>query len=124
MATATIPPKRRFIGRTADSNASSNGAAPSSINSVPPEILKDAFLNAAIDALLPKNYGFEVHKSIWQIRKYKIQRVALQVGSAPIPPRIDWGGFGLKFLQNQMPEGLSMYACALADLVERFTDAE
>jgi len=84
---ATLPPKRRFIGRTADSDTpsgsssnSNNGPTLSSINAVPPEIQNDAFLNAAIDALLPKNYGFEVHKSIWQIRKYKIQRVALQVG--------------------------------------------
>lgn len=94
------PPKatasrRRFVGRavTADDVAGTNNAsdgkaatsaaaaaaAPTSVNAVPKEITEDAFLNAAIEALLPSNYSFEVHKSIWQIRKHGITRVALQV---------------------------------------------
>jgi 2-(3-amino-3-carboxypropyl)histidine synthase len=52
-------------------------------------------------SILRKLTQKQVHKTIWQIRKYKIKRVALQ-----------------------MPEGLSMWACALCDILERFTDAE
>lgn len=97
-------PKKRFVGRTKPSDGSAargvnSNAVP--INQIPAAILNDDLLNRAIAALLPANYSFEVHKTIWQIRKYAIQRVALQ-----------------------MPEGLSMWSCALVDLVEQFTDAE
>lgn len=71
------------------------------LNSIPPEIAEDPLINASIDALLPKNYNFEVKKTIWQIRKYGIQRVALQ-----------------------MPEGLAMFGTAISDLVELHTNAE
>jgi 2-(3-amino-3-carboxypropyl)histidine synthase len=103
-------PKRRFVGRSPNSaangpsNAASNGRAsiPAILhNSIPAEIAEDPLINASIDALLPKNYNFEVKKTIWQIRKYGIQRVALQ-----------------------MPEGLAMFGTAISDLVELHTDAE
>ena len=102
MAEVPEKPKRRFVGRS--KAGAGNVTVPSSavpLNQVPASVLNDDILNRAIAALLPKNYGFEVHKTIWQIRKYSIKRVALQ-----------------------MPEGLSMWACALVDLVEQFTDAE
>lgn len=66
------------------------------INQIPPEILNDAELNAAI-SLLPENYNFEIHKTIYNIRKHGSTRVALQ-----------------------MPEGLLLFACTIADIIETF----
>lgn len=71
------------------------------LNAVPPEILQDPLINASINALLPKNYSFEIHKTIHQIRKFHVQRVALQ-----------------------MPEGLAMFGTGISDLIEMHTDAE
>lgn len=65
-------------------------------NQIPDEILNNSALNAIID-LLPKNYNFEIHKSIWKIKTQKSKRVALQ-----------------------FPEGLLMYACIIADIIEKF----
>jgi 2-(3-amino-3-carboxypropyl)histidine synthase len=45
---------------------------------------------------LPGNYNFEIHKTIYQVRRDGVKTVALQ-----------------------MPEGLMMYGCAIADIVER-----
>lgn len=107
---AAGPPKRRFVGRSPNSASASGSAASGRAaavpvkqlhNSIPPEVAEDPLINASIDALLPKNYNFEVKKTIWQIRKYGIQRVALQ-----------------------MPEGLAMFGTAISDLVELHTDAE
>nr|XP_028563766.1 2-(3-amino-3-carboxypropyl)histidine synthase subunit 1 isoform X2 [Podarcis muralis] len=67
---------------------------------IPQEILSDPELQAAL-ASLPSNYNFEVHKTVWRIRQTGAKRVALQ-----------------------MPEGLLMFACTLADIIERFTEAE
>ncbi|XP_043277172.1 2-(3-amino-3-carboxypropyl)histidine synthase subunit 1 [Venturia canescens] len=70
------------------------------VNKIPQELLNDPLLNAAI-AVLPNNYNFEVHKTIWRIRETKAKRVALQ-----------------------MPEGLLLYATTIADIIEDFTQAE
>lgn len=64
-------------------------------NQIPAEILDDRQLNAAIKSL-PSNYSFEIHKTIHHIRKNNSQMVALQ-----------------------MPEGLQMFACTIADIIER-----
>jgi hypothetical protein len=48
------------------------------INKIPNEILQDPLLNDAI-SVLPSNYNFEVHKTIWRIREMKAKRVALQL---------------------------------------------
>ncbi|XP_043115113.1 2-(3-amino-3-carboxypropyl)histidine synthase subunit 1-like [Puntigrus tetrazona] len=64
-------------------------------NQIPDEILKNPELNEAIKAL-PANYNFEVHKTIWRVRQAKAKRVALQ-----------------------LPEGLQMFACVIADIIER-----
>ncbi|KAF5731820.1 diphthamide biosynthesis protein 1 [Tripterygium wilfordii] len=61
-------------------------------NQVPDSVLNDAALNAAI-SLLPANYNFEVHKSVWRIRSTGARRVALQ-----------------------LPEGLLMYSLILSDI--------
>lgn len=38
------------------------------LNRIPESILHDAELNAAV-SLLPKNYRFEIHKTVWKIRE-------------------------------------------------------
>ncbi|XP_074450932.1 2-(3-amino-3-carboxypropyl)histidine synthase subunit 1 isoform X3 [Larus michahellis] len=67
---------------------------------IPEEILSNAELREAAEAL-PRNYNFEIPKTVWRIRQAQAKKVALQ-----------------------MPEGLLMFACTIADIVERFTDAE
>lgn len=71
-----------------------------SVNKIPDDILNNQELNLAISAL-PKNYNFEVHKTIWRIRQLASKRVALQ-----------------------MPEGLLMFATTICDIIENFTDAD
>lgn len=68
---------------------------------IPDEILNDPELAAAV-ATLPANYSFEVHKTVWKLREAepRAKKVALQ-----------------------FPEGLLMFACAIGDILERFTGA-
>lgn len=70
------------------------------LNQIPPEILHDAALNNMV-AALPTNYNFEVHKSVWQLRKAGARRVALQ-----------------------LPEGFHRYALLLRDIMVRFGGCE
>lgn len=67
---------------------------------IPKDILENPDLNSAI-SVLPANYNFEIHKTVWRVKQTGAKRVALQ-----------------------FPEGLLMFACSIADIVERFTDAE
>lgn len=99
-------PKRRFIGRSdlpgqkPTTELVTAGGKPRRIASqVPTEILNDAKLNAAI-LVLPQNYNFEIHKTVWKIRQSKVATVALQ-----------------------FPEGLLMFSCTIADIIEQFTGA-
>ncbi len=109
-------PKKRFVGRkTAEAQARKrqevNGAVedtdvtvqkaparriPRILNQVPPEILEDPAINAAID-LLPLNYSFEIHKTIHRIRSSNAKRVALQ-----------------------FPEGLLLFATTISDILTQF----
>lgn len=70
------------------------------VNKIPDDISNNSDLNQAVSAL-PKNYNFELHKTIWRIRQLCSKRVALQ-----------------------MPEGLLMYATTICDIIEAFTDAD
>lgn len=70
------------------------------INKIPQSLLDDPALNGAI-SVLPVNYNFEIHKTIWRIREMKAKRVALQ-----------------------MPEGLLMFSLVISDIIERFTEAD
>jgi len=70
------------------------------VNNIPDTILHDSALNQAI-SLLPANYNFELHKSIWRIQQESYKAVAIQ-----------------------FPEGLLMYACIISDIIERFTEAK
>ncbi|XP_072967009.1 uncharacterized protein [Typha angustifolia] len=65
---------------------------------IPPSILSDPALNAAI-SLLPSNYDFEIHKTIHRLRSSSARRVALQ-----------------------LPEGLLMYSLPIADILRKFSD--
>ena len=67
---------------------------------VPKEILENTELNSAI-SILPPNYNFELHKTVWRVQQVGAKRVALQ-----------------------FPEGLLMFACSISDILERFTGCE
>ena len=87
-------PRKRFVGKTG--RPSGRGGAHQAVShQVPQDLLQDALLNEAIRQL-PANYSFEIHKTIHQIRKHGATMVALQ-----------------------MPEGLLMFACTIADIIER-----
>ncbi|ODV76635.1 uncharacterized protein CANTADRAFT_147959 [Suhomyces tanzawaensis NRRL Y-17324] len=101
-------PRRRFVGRTSPevlAEPAKNGQQLVKndrrpigriMNQIPSEITEDAELNEAI-RLLPSNYNFEIHKTVWNIRKNGAKRVALQ-----------------------MPEGLLMYSMVISDILEQF----
>lgn len=93
-SSSAAKPRKRFVG---SKSAAPSKAGSSSVvaNQIPQEILQDVQINAAIKAL-PSNYSFEIHKTIHHIRKNNSKMVALQ-----------------------MPEGLQMFACTIADIVER-----
>ncbi|KAK6504830.1 Diphthamide biosynthesis protein 1 [Arthrobotrys musiformis] len=113
-APAQKQPRRRFLGKRAaaelhrdrpdtvqvEDSVAVRVVKRSTRAQIPPEVLHDPLLNAAI-ALLPANYNFELHKTVHNIRLARATRVALQ-----------------------LPEGLQMFACTLSDIVTRFTDAE
>ncbi|XP_061326040.1 2-(3-amino-3-carboxypropyl)histidine synthase subunit 1 isoform X1 [Pezoporus flaviventris] len=88
------------VGSAAPVPASGRGRARHVAQQVPEEILGNVELREAAEAL-PRNYNFEIPKTIWRIRQARAKKVALQ-----------------------MPEGLLMFACTIADIIERFTDAE
>ena len=88
-------PRKRFVG-SKTAKPSKPGHSPVVANQIPQDILNDAQLNAAIKQL-PSNYSFEIHKTIHHVRKNQAKMVALQ-----------------------MPEGLQMFACAIADIIERY----
>lgn len=69
---------------------------PRTLNQVPPEILEDPEIQAAIE-LLPKNYSFEIPKTIHRIRTSGAKRVALQ-----------------------FPEGLLIFATTISDILTQF----
>lgn len=48
------------------------------IHKIPQSLLDDPEVNAAI-AVLPENYNFEIHKTIWRAREMKAKRIALQM---------------------------------------------
>lgn len=72
----------------------------SALNKVPDEITNDPELQLAMK-VLPDHYNLEIPKTIWRIRRDNFQRVALQ-----------------------LPEGLTMFATTISDIIEAFTGAE
>ncbi|CAN3376614.1 2-(3-amino-3-carboxypropyl)histidine synthase subunit 1 [Diutina rugosa] len=100
--------RRKFIGKSGANVDASAGAVVSAkkaqvgrvMNQVPDDILHDEELNQAIK-LLPSNYNFEIHKTVWNIRKQGAKRVGLQ-----------------------MPEGLLIYSLVITDILEQFCQCE
>ncbi|KAK6192046.1 hypothetical protein SNE40_003593 [Patella caerulea] len=80
--------------------SSKKGPKKRAAHQIPDEILNDVEIQQAMKPL-PENYNFEIHKTIWKIRSNGSKMVALQ-----------------------LPEGLLMFACTIADIIERFTEAE
>ena len=70
------------------------------VKGVPTEIENDPKLLQAI-AVLPKNYNFEIPKSIWRIRESNSKHVALQ-----------------------FPEGLMIFSMPISDILEAWTGAD
>lgn len=66
-------------------------------NVVPVELLEDEFLNSLIASSLPRNYNFEVHKTIWKIKQTNAKRVLLQ-----------------------LPEGLIRFGPVLVDIMDAY----
>lgn len=64
---------------------------------IPDSILKDEFLNSLIESSLPKNYNFEIHKTIWKIEQTQSKRVLLQ-----------------------LPEGLIRFGAILVDILSGY----
>ncbi|KAJ4472253.1 diphthamide synthesis protein [Lentinula aciculospora] len=94
-------PRRRFVGSKSSKPTSSSDISNVLLrNQIPAEIYENPELNAIIEQVLPINYSFEIHKTIHHVRKNGGKMVALQ-----------------------MPEGLQMFACAIADIIEKFTTA-
>ncbi|QKX59912.1 uncharacterized protein TRUGW13939_07054 [Talaromyces rugulosus] len=109
--TQTRQPKKRFVGRrTADAQSQNEAStnsdttvqkatprrAPRTLNHVPPEISENPDILAAVE-LLPKNYSFEIPKTIHRIRTLDAKRVALQ-----------------------FPEGLLLFATTISDILTEF----
>ncbi|DAZ97041.1 TPA: LOW QUALITY PROTEIN: hypothetical protein N0F65_012910 [Lagenidium giganteum] len=69
-------------------------------NQIPDSIQNDPELAKAMEQL-PWNYNFEIKKTVWRVQQAKSKRVALQ-----------------------FPEGLLLYSCVIADIIERFTGAD
>jgi 2-(3-amino-3-carboxypropyl)histidine synthase len=87
-------PRKRFVG-SKSATPSKPGISSAIANQIPQDILSDVQLNNAIKQL-PANYSFEIHKTIHHVRKHNAKMVALQI-----------------------PEGLQMFACTIADIIER-----
>ncbi|WBW70567.1 diphthamide biosynthesis protein Dph1 [Schizosaccharomyces osmophilus] len=115
MAEVKKVPRKRFVGKNAKkdnvSGSSRDVEDTQVVNTrvkssgrmatrIPEEVLNDKGINEAVK-LLPENYNFEVHKTIWHIRMRKAKRVALQ-----------------------LPEGLLMFGCILSDIFEQFCQVE
>jgi 2-(3-amino-3-carboxypropyl)histidine synthase len=95
VATASKP-RKRFVGTRSAKPSKPGISSAVFANQIPAEILQDEKLNQAIKQL-PSNYSFEIHKTIHFVRKNNGKMVALQ-----------------------MPEGLQMFACTIADIIERY----
>jgi len=103
-------PRRRFVGKKEGAATNADGSLVKTsrvknhvgrvMTQIPKEILEDKDLNEAIK-LLPSNYNFEIHKTVWNIKKQNAKRVALQ-----------------------MPEGLLIYSLIISDILEQFCNVE
>ncbi|KAA3671135.1 2-(3-amino-3-carboxypropyl)histidine synthase, partial [Paragonimus westermani] len=65
---------------------------------IPDTLLNNSSLNETIRSLLPDNYNFEIHKTIWRIRCLHARKIALQ-----------------------LPEGLLMFAVPITQILRRYS---
>ena len=102
-------PRKRFVGvqragggkpSTELVSRAGGGGKRRVLTQIPDSILNDAELNAAV-SVLPENYNFEIHKTVWRVKQAGAKCVALQ-----------------------FPEGLLLFACTISDIIERFTGAD
>lgn len=114
METTPVQPRRSRFGGAKKTTETENTDASSKtvvrarksrvisrlINQIPAEILNNEQLNEAIK-LLPSNYNFEIHKTVFNIKQRNAKRVCLQ-----------------------MPEGLLIYAPIIADILQEFCSCE
>jgi 2-(3-amino-3-carboxypropyl)histidine synthase len=87
-------PTRRVVRRR-------RGRKKKDIHAIPESISQNKALISAIESSLPSDYEFEVLKTIHRVQTSKANHVALQ-----------------------MPEGLLMYACTIADILKKFSEGE
>lgn len=66
-------------------------------NLIPDAILHDEFLQSLVTNSLPKNYNFEVYKTIWKIKQINAKRIILQ-----------------------LPEGLIRFGTVLVDVMKSY----
>lgn len=95
-SSATTTPLCNLNYSQANFNIAAPRRTPRTLNQVPPEILNDPEIQAAIE-LLPKNYSFEIPKTIHRVRQSGAKRVALQ-----------------------FPEGLLIFATTISDILQQF----
>lgn len=66
-------------------------------NQIPDDILNDELLSSLISKSLPKNYNFEIHKTVWKIKQTEAKRILLQ-----------------------FPEGLIRFGPVIVDLITAY----
>ncbi|CAH3109112.1 unnamed protein product [Porites lobata] len=91
---------KSLVGKKSDTLAEVGTNIKRVVRQIPEEILNNADLQDAIRQL-PPNYNFEIFKTVWRVKETSSKRVALQ-----------------------FPEGLLMFACTIADILERFTECD
>ena len=89
---------------------------PLNANQIPIELLNDKELNLLIKQL-PENYNFEIHKTIWRIKTIKAKR-GKHKRSSMCRFNIFILSFILLLVAMQMPEGLFVFACTIADILK------
>lgn len=73
---------------------------------IPENIKNNAFINELL-TLFPSNYNFEIHKTIWRLQELKEELKKDQLT-----------------VVLQLPQGLQMFACMLADVFAKVTGSE
>mmetsp|Transcript_33652 Transcript_33652/g.76891 ORF Transcript_33652/g.76891 Transcript_33652/m.76891 type:complete len:557 (+) Transcript_33652:38-1708(+) len=92
-ASSDVAKKKRIVRRKKPKGS----AATIDTNELPSHIKNNSELHHVISTTLPRDYEFEVPKTIWRIERSNAAHVALQ-----------------------LPEGLTMYASAIGDILVKF----
>ncbi len=84
---------------------------PLNANQIPDELLQNKELNLQIKQL-PENYNFEIHKTIWRIQTIKAKRGKIKNNNDILQ------FCKVLLVAMQMPEGLFIFACTIADILK------